>query len=175
MVNDDMYRPANIKKLPELPKSVIKSTINHALSFVNKPIDKLDVLDVGSGKGTYSRYLAKRVKKVVAVEPYLPAHQIAVKKNRFKNSFYYNCLIENYKTSEKFDLAICLTTLEHMPDSVSSFKKIFKLLKSNGVVYITAPNKLWPCEPHYHLWFLSYLPLPLANIYLKLLLYISYQ
>lgn len=32
---------------------------------------------------------------------------------------------------------------------------------------MTAPNKWWPIEGHYHLPFLSWLPLPVANFYLK--------
>ena len=34
------------------------------------------------------------------------------------------------------------------------------------MVYLLLPNKLWPMEVHYNLPFLSYLPLPLANLYL---------
>ncbi|OGM02426.1 hypothetical protein A2115_03115 [Candidatus Woesebacteria bacterium GWA1_41_8] len=162
------YNFGDIQTIPELPVGVIESTINHILTFANKPVDSLVVLDVGSGRGTYTRYLAEKVKRVVGVEPFLPAYQIAVKNNTSKKASYHNCKIENFVTKDRFDLAINLTTIEHMPDGLKSFKRIFRLLKDGGIVYVTAPNKLWPLESHYNLLFLSYLPLPVANYYLKI-------
>jgi hypothetical protein len=35
------------------------------------------------------------------------------------------------------------------------------------VLYVLVPNKLWPIEVHYRLPFLSYLPLGVANWYLR--------
>lgn len=127
------------------------------------------VLDIGSGFGMYSQELGKYVKKVVGIEPFKQAYEHAKKINKRKNVRFFNKLIENYNGKEKFDLAISLTTLEHMPNAEKSYKHVFKLMKKNSMLYITAPNKLWPMEPHYALPFLSWLPLPLANFYLNVL------
>jgi hypothetical protein len=55
-----------------------------------------------------------------------------------------------------------------MPNAEKSFKKILELLSGEGIIYLTAPNKLWPYEHHYNLYFLSWLPLPVANFYVRL-------
>ena len=40
-------------------------------------------------------------------------------------------------------------------------------LRPGGVLYLLAPNRVWPLEVHYGLPFLSWLPLPIANQYLR--------
>jgi hypothetical protein len=47
-------------------------------------------------------------------------------------------------------------------------EKISQALRPGGAAFLLMPNRLWPMEVHYHLPFLSYLPLPLANRYLRL-------
>lgn len=162
---DKYYKPSS--------SDVVQSTVDEILSIAEKKLkkksDQLSVLDVGSGHGDYEREFAKYVKKVVGIEPYLDAYKFAVKVNRNKKIIYHNTLIEEFNTKEKFDLIICLTVLEHMPNAQKSFKKIYKLMKGNSLMYLTAPNKLWPYENHYQLPFLSWLPLSIANIYVKIM------
>lgn len=129
---------------------------------------EISVLDVGSGFGKYSFALANKVKEVVGVEPFKQAFEISVKDNTYPNVKFYYGLIEDFDSQQKFDLILSLTTIEHMPDAEKSFKKMFNLLKPGGFMYITAPNKLWPIECHYGLPFLSYLPLNVANQYLRI-------
>lgn len=153
-----------------LPRKLYQDTIRDILAIATKRLGKenkdLVVLDVGSGVGIYSHELSKKVKQVVGVEPDKNAYKLAVPRI---NLTFYNKLIENFNTKLRFDLAISLTTIEHMPDVDASFKKIFKLLKKGGMIYVTAPNKLWLYEYHYKLWFLNYLPLPLANLYVRIM------
>lgn len=153
-----------------LPETVVKTTIDEVLAIAKKELNKnpenLTVLDVGSGKGEHSLELAKRVKSVVGIEAYNPSYLIA--KQTKTKAIFYNKLIENYRTTKRFDLAISLATIEHMPNASESFENIFYLLKKGGMIYMTAPNRLWPLEPHYNLLFLNWLPLPLANFYLRI-------
>jgi len=66
-----------------------------------------------------------------------------------------------------YDLAVLDNVLEHLPDQPMALRKISTALKVGGVLFILVPNKLWPVEVHYRLPFLSYLPLRLANLYLR--------
>lgn len=162
----------NLTDERSVPEIVIKETIKDILILAEKELGKsrkeMTALDIGSGFGMYAQELARQVEKVVAVEPFTGAYEKAVKLNRRKNIQFVNALIEDYKGNEKFDLAVSLTTLEHMPKAERSFENVFQCMKKNSLLYLTAPNKLWPVEPHYALPFLSWLPLSLANLYLRL-------
>lgn len=155
-----------------VPKIAVRETVKDILDIAERELGKsrkkMVVLDIGSGFGMYSRELAKQVKRVVAVEPFKEAHEKAIKLNKLSNIKFVNLPIEDYRDTDVFDLATSLTTIEHMPKAEESFKNVFKLMKKNSMLYLTAPNKLWPIEPHYALPFLSWLPLPLANLYLRI-------
>jgi hypothetical protein len=56
---------------------------------------------------------------------------------------------------------------EHLPDQPRALKIISATLRVGGVLFLLAPNKFWPIEVHYGLPMLSYLPLGLANRYLR--------
>lgn len=163
-----------VRRKKNLPKAVVKSTIDEILVWAKemlaKPTSELLVLDVGAGTGEYSFELEKCVKKVVAVEPFKDAYIAAVRKKKKLSSkvLLYNSLIEDFDYPEKFDLVASLTTFEHMAKQEKSFMRIFSLMKKEGIIYLTAPNRLWPFEYHYRLPFLSWLPLPLSNLYLRL-------
>lgn len=151
--------------------TVIEETVKEILRLAEKELGKpakdLTVLDVGSGWGEYVLELANHTKEVVGVEPYKKLYEEAIK-NKKPNVNFFNALIEDFTYGKKFDLVISLTTIEHMPNVIKSFTTIYKLMKDKSLLYVTAPNKLWPLEPHYRLPFLSYLPLSIANPYLKM-------
>ena len=153
-------------------KEAVRATVKLILEICkerNMSIKKLKVLDVGAGKGEYSKEMARYVNRVVSVEPDKALFQENKKLNsKNKKIILKNCLIEEFKSKEKFDLVLSLTTFEHMPNQESSYRNIFRLMKKGGLMYLTAPNKLWPFDTHYKLFFATYLPLPLANLYVKI-------
>ncbi|TAL51360.1 MAG: methyltransferase domain-containing protein, partial [Chitinophagaceae bacterium] len=97
-------------------------------------------------------------------------YEVSIKKmlRGKKNLSFIHSKIEDYKTTQKFDLIVHLTVFEHMNNPKAGFDRIFALLEPDGVIFLTAPNKYWIFEQHYGLPFLGWLPLPLANLYLKL-------
>lgn len=155
---------------------VVKATVEYILMLISdrikKPIKELKVLDVGSGSGEYSFEFAKKVKFVVGVEPYATVFKqsnVLKKKNGIRNVKFYNNLIEDFNTNTKFDLAISLSTIEHMANAEQSFARVFKLLNKGGYLYLTGPNRLWPYENHYRLPLLSWFPLPIASLYVRIM------
>jgi len=170
MKNQTYYKTIDPRSLsPLIAKSLIKEVLFLVQKELDKPIKEISVLDVGSGYGGYAFEIEKQVKKVVGVEPFFPAYQKAIEQKRKIHSKieFFNLPIENFKTRQKFDLVICLTTIEHMPEARKSFMQIFKLMRRGALIYLTAPNRLWPYEQHYRLPFLSWLPLSLANLYVR--------
>lgn len=171
MNGNKIFKQNYSKNYKDIDSNVFEDTIKDILRYTQERLKKknydLKVLDVGSGRGLYSFALAKKVKKVVGVEPHIELYKKAVKNNFFSNVIFIPSKIEDFQTNEQFDLVLSLTTIEHMPDAKASFDRIFNLLKSGGIIYITAPNKLWPFDYHYRLLFITYLPLRIANLYMR--------
>lgn len=168
MQKTDRYGLPPTPIAPEIAKAAVNEVLNAIRGYFNTDYKKLRVLDVGSGRGEYVNELAKYFNEVVGVEPQKEAYEYAKRKFKKNNVRFYNSAIEDFKSTEKFDIVVSLTVFEHMSDHKKSYDKIFALLKSKGVIYMTAPNKYWLFEQHYGLPFLSWLPLNLANIYLKI-------
>lgn len=154
---------------PEVVKAGVNEIVSAVKKSINKPLKEISVLDAGCGRGEYASAMAKYFKKVVGVEPQKNAYDYATKNySKQKNLKFYNSTVEDFKTTEKFDLVISLTVFEHVAKRKQFFDRIFSSLEKDGVLYLTAPNKYWIFEQHYGLPFLSWLPLKLANKYLNL-------
>lgn len=74
-------------------------------------------------------------------------------------------------TNESFDIVICTEVLEHVKDKNSLIAEMSRVLKKGGVLYLSFPNLLslrnvWS-DPHYHLFGVTLLPLPLARWYTR--------
>lgn len=161
LCNEQYFVRRSQKKLSQrIVSSTIDEIIIFAESRLNQRAKNLKVLDVGCGTGDYAFELEKYVKKVIGVEPFQRAFKKALKRRQSLNSnvIFSNLPIEDFHSSYNFDVAISLTTLEHMPNAEVSYDQVFKLLRPGGILYLTAPNKLWPIEPHYGLPFLGWLP-----------------
>ena len=132
-------------------------------------LNSLTLLDVGSSTGIIDNKLASSFKKVVGTDIDEQAVQYA--RSNFKKSNLIfkveNAMNLSFKENT-FDIVICAQVYEHVPSPKKLFSEIYRVLKPGGVCYLAALNKLWPVEPHYNLLFLSWLPKPLANLYIKI-------
>ncbi len=66
-----------------------------------------------------------------------------------------------------FDVVVCSQVYEHVPDQQKLMQEIWRVLKKDGVCYFSATNRFIVLEPHYRLYFLSWLPSKLADIYVR--------
>jgi SAM-dependent methyltransferase len=125
-------------------------------------------LDVGCGYGHTARELAAYCELVVGLEPYaeLAAHAQQLARDVPNLEIRHSGIYE-LDDRARYDLIVLDNVLEHLPDQPRAIAKLANALAPGGALYILVPNKLWPIEVHYKLPFLSYLPLPLANRYLK--------
>ncbi|KKQ75713.1 MAG: Methyltransferase type 11 [Candidatus Woesebacteria bacterium GW2011_GWB1_38_5b] len=170
--HDPKYISSDGSKIrKKIVKDAVGGIIDSLGQKMSKKLQNAVVLDVGSGTGEYTLEMAKYVKKITGVEPYEYAYLKSLKKlqkSKLKHKISFRkVLVEDLPGRDKFDLIISLTSFEHTPEPEKSYSRIFDLMKPGALMYLTAPNKLWPLEPHYKLPFLSYLPLPLANGYVK--------
>lgn len=66
-----------------------------------------------------------------------------------------------------FDAVLSIEVIEHVKNANLMLKEIQRVLKKDGVLIVTTPNKYWPMETHYRLPFLTYLPQKISDYYVK--------
>jgi SAM-dependent methyltransferase len=140
-------------------------------AFREKSDGELDVLDLGCGYGDTAFHLAQTCRSVVGTEPAGELIRVAEDKrlkSPLPNLTFRKEGVEQLNERERYDLILLDNVYEHLPDHDRALTAITRALRPGGVLYLLTPNKLWPVEAHYRLPFLSYLPLPWANRYLRL-------
>jgi len=68
---------------------------------------------------------------------------------------------------ESFDMVLLNHIYEHVTDQSALFREAYRILAPGGVAYVSAGNRLAIMEPHYRLPFLSWLPNPVADRYVR--------
>jgi SAM-dependent methyltransferase len=139
--------------------------------WLSHPETDLDVLDVGSGYGGTSIALSRRCRSVVGCEPAGMLYDrsvAALKEEPHGDVVFRNIGVDLLDDEERFDLIVLDNVYEHLPDHRSALRTVYRALRPGGVLFLLTPNKLWPIEAHYRLPGLAWLPLGLADRYLRL-------
>ena len=128
-----------------------KSSFKNRLEIWKKNIDKcssnkITALDLGCGTGALSFYLAKKNKKVYAVDPSYEMLKVCIEKNKdrkINNIEFFNSSIKSFSEShkKKFNLIICSSVLEYVDNFRESLKQIYNLLEKDGILIFSVPNK----------------------------------
>lgn len=137
--------------------------------FLNADLKGLKLLDLGSSAGMVSHRLADRFKRVVGVDVDRGAVDFA--RQHFKKANLDFALADGMNLAFLdgiFDVVICNHIYEHVPDAGTLLDEISRVLRPGGVCYFGADNRLCVWEPHHRLPFLSWLPGPVSNFYLRL-------
>jgi len=118
----------------------------------------LSILDIGTGNGEISSFLGQQ-NHVTSVD--------IIDTRQTCNNFNFSLCDENLPFKENsFDIIISNHVIEHVQDQQLHINEIKRVLKPNGILYLATPNRLWPFEVHYRLYFLHYLP---QQLFLKML------
>lgn len=132
---------------------------------------ELSVLDVSCSTGIMCRALSDHFAKVVGID--IDAEAVSHARSQFssgKLEFHTMDALNTSFPEGSFDVVICNQMYEHVPDGRQLLREIYRVLVPGGVCYFGATNRLKIIETHYgRLPFLSYLPKPLAHLYLRLL------
>lgn len=98
-------------------------------------------LDLGCGLGGYTAALQKGGARVVGLD-IAPIHDVGrnllVSADGLKTPF----------AAEQFDLVICASLIEHIPEPVTLLFETLRLLKRNGVLYLSYPPYYSPIGGH---------------------------
>jgi len=103
------------------------------------------ILDIGTGDGFKLENMLKRcgnkVAKVIAIEP-SPLHKIARERfNQYSNVEVINTAFEDFDINIMFDTILLLEVIEHIPSPLMIMHKIIRILKPDGCLIISTPNR----------------------------------
>jgi len=135
--------------------------------------DKLKVLDVGSDIGIHTINLAKLLHNsdFTGIEPGKEAVKKAKelkKEAKTKNvRFIEGDAIKTEFYDESFDLILCEQVIEHVNEQKKLIKELYRLLKKEGILFISAPNRAFFWEPHLKKPFIHWFPKKITKQFLN--------
>ena len=127
------------------------------------------VADLGCSIGVIDHALAAYVLEVIGSD--IDQKAIEFAQSTFQRSnlqFMVDDAVNPGHPDQSFDVVLCSHVYEHVPDPSKMMREIFRILRPQGVCYFAAGNRYALVEPHYRLPFLSWIPRPLADVYLRL-------
>lgn len=135
----------------KLPKRIVgpkNFTYRTIISVLDKYCKEKEILDIGSGVGTLDFYLASKGVEITGVEISERAFRVTQKSLRLfglenkihleRSDFF------KFKTSRKYKFIICSEVMEHLKDDKQALKKIYHLLKPEGLLLLTVPSENAP-------------------------------
>lgn len=126
------------------------------------------ILDLGTGRGGLAIALARAGCDVVAMDLRRRNLETAVLRGR---RYGLRPLVAAAAGERlpfapgTFDLVICRDILEHCQDPATVLAEVRRVLAPGGAAYLTVMNRFPFRDPHYHLWFVNFLPAHLADRY----------
>ena len=131
------FNPIRIKYIKE---NIIN---NYNLGNKEKPLEKIEILDVGCGGGLLSEPMCRMGANVTGIDASINNIKIAKlhsKKNKL-NINYICTSPEKLKYKKKFDIILNMEIVEHVEDIDFFLKSCSKLLKKNGLMFVATINK----------------------------------
>jgi ubiquinone/menaquinone biosynthesis C-methylase UbiE len=128
------------------------------------------LLNVGCSTGIIDECTAPHVASVVGIDIDAPAVESARARCTAPNATFHvgDAMHLNF-VDASFDVVVCSQVYEHVPDPARMMDEIYRVLVPGGVCYFAATNRFCIMEKHYHLPFLSVIPVRLAHVYLRFL------
>ena len=125
--------------------SYIKENIIKSFNLKNckKPLEKINVLDIGCGGGLLSEPITRLGANVTGIDASNKNIKIAkLHAKKSKLNINYLCSSpEKMKVKKKFDIILNMEIIEHVEDINFFIKSCSKLLKKDGLMFIATLNK----------------------------------
>ena len=131
------FNPIRIKYIKE---NIIN---NFNLENKKKPLQKIEILDIGCGGGLLSEPMCRMGATVTGIDASSTNIKIAkihAKKNKL-NIKYLSTPPEKLKIKKKFDVILNMEIIEHVEDINFFLKTCSNLLKKNGLMFVATLNK----------------------------------
>lgn len=115
----------------------------HRYSIAINYIKNKKVLDIASGEGYGTNILAEYASSVIGVD--ISEDAVLHAKNKYIKenlSFHKGSALEIPFDSETFDVVVSFETLEHVSNQEKMLKEIKRVLKKDGILIISTPDKV---------------------------------
>lgn len=145
----------DFKSRKEKASAIIKILKNY------KDMKNCKMLDIGTGSGVIASELGNISKSVYSID--------IVDERISKNNFVFK-KVKNERLpfkDDEFDIVISNHVMSHVKNDEIHLMEIRRILKEDGIVYLSMLNKIWPLEPNFNLPFLSWLPKKFADSYVR--------
>jgi 2-polyprenyl-3-methyl-5-hydroxy-6-metoxy-1,4-benzoquinol methylase len=126
------------------------------------------ILNVGCGTGGFNVLAAGAGARVVGVDDDAEAIAICGLKAHKVGGAFVRAQAEALPFRDgAFDLVHCFSVIEHVASVEATVAEMVRVTRPGGAVYVHTPNawSLW--EGHYKMFWLPWLPPPLARLYLR--------
>ncbi len=124
-------------------------------------LSKARILDLGAGKGKFLIAGAKHGVKVTGLE-YNPAYiehaHTAAREAGVEISIEQGEAEALPYAEHGFDFVHANEVVEHVADPRAMMREVYRVLRPGGVAYVTVPNRFGVHDPHFHLYFVNWLP-----------------
>ncbi|HYF03359.1 MAG TPA: methyltransferase domain-containing protein [Patescibacteria group bacterium] len=138
--------------LPEQKGDIAYEHI-HRYKIANELVEGKTVLDIASGEGYGSAFLAEKAAHVIGVD--ISEESVAYAKRRYayaRNVEYRIGSCEDIPCEDNsIDVLVSFETIEHITDHDLFMREIKRVLRPDGIVILSSPNKLtYTDEPDHH-------------------------
>ena len=133
-----LFNPVRIKFIKE--KLIYHFKLN---SNSHKPLERLKVLDIGSGGGLLCEPLNRLGAKVTGIDASNNNIQVAKlhAKEMNLNIEYIHSSPENINLKNRFDVVLSMEVVEHATNINLFIEKCSELIKENGIMFVATINK----------------------------------
>ena len=133
-----LFNPVRIKFIKE--KLIYHYKLN---SNQGRPLEKLRILDIGSGGGLLCEPLYRLGANVTGIDASNKNIEVAKlhAKEMGLNIKYIHSSPENINFKNEFDVILCMEVVEHVSNINLFIQKCSSLVKKNGIIFISTINK----------------------------------
>ncbi len=130
------------------------------LEDLTQLFEKVKILEIGSGIGLLSQYLASQGFEVTSIEPtgigFGMMSSLQEHVNKYfgltnTSYFFYRSTIEDFNPETKYGFIFSINVFEHVKDPLLGLRKVNSLLEKGGYARIVTPNYAIPYEPHFNI------------------------
>lgn len=148
----------------------MKKHFDHLAQYMPGLLEK-PILDLGSGRGKFVLDVTKRGGHVIGLEKnqeYIDIAMQSAKETGVHIHVAHGSAEDLPFDDESFAFVNIAEVIEHVDDPNKMLSEVYRILKSNGMAYLSVPNRFGIKDPHFHLLFVNWLPRQWCNFYLGL-------